>query len=740
MPKYKTIRLISLPILLVVMLLSGCDDGKGLIMAVMAVAAASGVLNSVNDGGNDDQNNDSKTDENTDDEKTDDDEKDETSSDTDTTTTEEPEYETFVKEYDGAGDDLLTAGLGQDGLMGNAPTADPENPTATEIRKATIFNQYQALIDMRATSGYSSLYGPTISNKSSTSTDDGKVAGKEYLAYANDSSGKKNVTMMVQVPDSFDRSNPCLVAAPSPGSRGVYGAISTAGEWGLKNNCAVAYTDKGTGNGVHDLYSETVNRIDGTRGFATDVEKKPNFKAEGTRGMDLAAYNSNNLYRIAQKHAHSQQNPEDDWDTNVLDAINFAFEVLNLKDELGNKTTITPENTIVIASSISTGGAASLRAVEQDSNDLIDGVVVAAPLINPHDLADGKEDITIQQGNNISFSYENQKKSLFDVITYHNVFQLCASANTRWVSNRRCSALQNAGLLDSLETELLPTEAQRKLNDYGTLASTNIIADNYVASSIYAGYANLYANAYGKFSVVDNLCNYSYAGVSNGLPSAKSQADLADDFQTSSGIPPTDDTYLINNNGNNGQGIDFTQSADGYYLDGAICLRKLAIGKNIGIGSLTIDESDNYKRVQEGLEKTFATGNLRGKPAIIVHGRDDALAHVNFSSRAYYALNKTAQSNSELVYIEVKNANHFDGLNEQYDIDTQVPLSYYLSQALDRMYDHLKNEVSLPVSQVIPTNPLSNNDDARYLPDILNTDDVSCTITLSNRVLNIPEC
>ena len=630
--------------------------------------------------------------------------------------------------------------------MGETPiAADPDNPTAAEIRRATIVNQYQALLDMRTPYGYSRLYGPAIPTKFSTPTD-GKVAGKEYLAYADDGSGQKNVTMMVQVPNSFDRGNPCLVAAPSPGSRGVYGAISTAGEWGLKNNCAVAYTDKGTGNGVHDLATGTVNKIDGTRAFATNVGKKANFKAEGTREMDLAAYNSIYQDRIAQKHAHSQQNPEADWGKNVIDAIEFAFYVLNLtdnlKDEFGKITTITSDNTIVIASSISTGGAASLRAAEQDSDDLIDGVVAAAPLINPRDLANEEEEITIQQGNNFSFFYKNQKKSLFDVITYHNVFQLCASANTFLGLPGRCSALQTADLLDNLEIVPQIAEAQRKLNDYGTLTSTKIVADNYVGSSIYAGYANLYANAYGKFSVVDNLCDYSYAGIDdNGYPSAKSLANLADDFQKGSGIPPTDDTYLINNIGNNGQGIDFRQSADDdYYLDGAICLRELATGKNIGIGDLTADESDNYKRVQEGLEKTFASGNLRGKPAIIVHGRDDALAHVNFSSRAYYALNKTAQSkNSELVYIEVKNANHFDGLNEQYDIDTQVPLSYYLSQALDRMYDHLKNEVSLPVSQVIPTDPSSNND-ATYLPDILNTDDVSCKITLSNRVLNIPEC
>jgi hydroxybutyrate-dimer hydrolase len=49
----------------------------------------------------------------------------------------------------------------------------------------------------------------------------------------------------------------------------VYGAIGTAGEWGLKRGCAVAYADKGSGNGVHDLATDTVNLIDGTRATST---------------------------------------------------------------------------------------------------------------------------------------------------------------------------------------------------------------------------------------------------------------------------------------------------------------------------------------------------------------------------------------------------------------------------------------------------------------------------------------
>ncbi|BAP58081.1 d--3-hydroxybutyrate oligomer hydrolase lipoprotein transmembrane [Thioploca ingrica] len=732
-------------VLLVITLLASCDDGKGLIFGIMAVGAASGLWQAT-----DDKPDDKKSDT-------------ASNSNPNTSPTASADFAIHSSQtYDGTSDDLLTAGLGQSGLSNTTtPTAtDPSNPTAPEIRKATIFNQYKALQDMRPSLGYGTLYGPAAPTKFATSSSDGKIAGKEYLAYADDGSGNQNVTMMVQLPDNFDSENPCIVAAPSPGSRGVYGAISTVGEWGLKNHCAVAYTDKGTGSGVHDLTTGTVNLIDGTRKIATDAGKQANFRAQGTAELDLSSYSSTYPDRIAQKHAHSQQNPEANWGKNVLDTIQFAFQILNLEENFGKKSTqtenddqaaasaknqttitatLTPANTIVIAAGISSGGAAALRAAEQDSNNWIDGVVVAAPLINVNfSKFRDAQGITIQQGNKPPLSYQNYNKSLFDVITYYNVFQPCASANTAMGLSERCKALRNAGWLSS-NTLSEQVEAQKRLNDYGILESSNAIAHYYESASIYAGFAYGYASAYGRFSVVDNLCGYSYAYTQgNKSPSAKILADLADDFQSSSGMPPSSETQLINNNGNQDKGINFHQSQDGY-LAGALCLRQLATGTT-GITNtsvpLTGNQSKYYQRVQQGINETLASGDLRGKPAIIVHGRDDALAPVNFTSRAYYGLNQQTQgANSPLVYIEVKNAHHFDAFNEQYHIDTQISLYYYLSQSLDQMYDHLKKKTALPPSQVIPTQPTAS------LPAIASKENIkeTCLITFDNRVLDIPD-
>src|ERR1700712_4904835 len=61
--------------------------------------------------------------------------------------------------YDGASDDLLTAGLGKTGLGGTAPGyADPNNPTAVELRRNAIFLNYRAVLDIAANSGYGTLY------------------------------------------------------------------------------------------------------------------------------------------------------------------------------------------------------------------------------------------------------------------------------------------------------------------------------------------------------------------------------------------------------------------------------------------------------------------------------------------------------------------------------------------------------------------------------------------------------
>jgi hydroxybutyrate-dimer hydrolase len=39
------------------------------------------------------------------------------------------------------------------------------------------------------------------------------VAGTEFIAFADDGNGKQNVTLMVQLPASFNPANPCVITA-----------------------------------------------------------------------------------------------------------------------------------------------------------------------------------------------------------------------------------------------------------------------------------------------------------------------------------------------------------------------------------------------------------------------------------------------------------------------------------------------------------------------------------------------
>src|SRR5262245_55931522 len=65
--------------------------------------------------------------------------------------------------YDGATDDLLTAGLGKTGLAGAPPGfVDPLAPTAAELRRRAIYTNYRAVLDITAAGGYGTLYGPNV--------------------------------------------------------------------------------------------------------------------------------------------------------------------------------------------------------------------------------------------------------------------------------------------------------------------------------------------------------------------------------------------------------------------------------------------------------------------------------------------------------------------------------------------------------------------------------------------------
>jgi hydroxybutyrate-dimer hydrolase len=674
--------------------------------------------------------------------------------------------------YDGVSDDLLTAGLGKTGLLGAAPAfVDPLHPTPAELRRNAIHTNYRALVDYTVAGGFTVFYGPNIDVDGNDTLGEGKVPGREYIAWADDGSGAQNVTLMVQVPDSFNPGAPCIVTATSSGSRGVYGAIGTAGDWGLKHGCAVAYADKGSGNGLHDLMSNTVTSRNGVLGDAAALGIESQFTA-AVSDAERAAFNAATPNRVAYKHAHSQQNPEKDWGRNTLDAVRLAFYVLNERfgpvDGKGvRRASLNARNTLVIASSVSNGGGAALAAAEADTEGLIDGVAVTEPNAQPRHT----KGLTIRQGGQ---AIQTIGKPLTDYFTFANVYQPCALLSAQaglslhpafWPAaytasaESRCAALAAKGLVSGATVAEQADDALAKMLAYGWQPDSNLLQQShfrFATNSI----AVTYTNAAGRFSVLDNLCGFSLANTdASGNVAAQAPVAQAGLFATGNGVPPTTGVNIVYNDSVGGAKLDFlatspsTAAAD-FALDGALCQRSLATGRDAVTGAkLTGEAKARADRVRAGIGEVQLTGHLHGKPTLIVAGRNDALLPINHASRAYFAKNQAGGSGSEKAgntrYIEVTNAQHFDsfialGLFLGYDTRF-IPLHVYFNRAMDAMWAHLKNGTPLPPSQVVRTVPRGGTTGAAPALTAANVPPIQASpapgdvITFSGSTLSIPE-
>lgn len=643
--------------------------------------------------------------------------------------------------YDGQSDDLLTAGLGASGLAGPTPAyADPVRPTASELRRNAIYANYRAVLDIAANSGYGTLYGPNVDAAGSVTSGQGLVAGTEYLAYADDGSGQQNVTLMVQVPANFDPAQPCIVTATSSGSRGVYGAIGSAGEWGLKNRCAVAYSDKGSGTGLYTFDDDSVNLQNGVRATRLAAGKAASF-APALSDSERTAYAANFPARLAFKHAHSQQNPEKDWGRMTLQAVEFAYYVLNqqygvlARDGQHHLLRFTPRNTVTIASSISNGGGAALRAAEQDSKGLISGVAVSEPQVQPA----ASPAYTVRQG---AVAVSGYGRALFDYATYAALYQPCIAATS--AAPGRCTALVAKGLLAGGDLAAQQADAKARLKAYGWLPDSDPLQAAHAGTNVLV--AVTYAYAYGKFAVSDKLCGFSFAATdASGAPIAFTATQRASSFASQNGIGGN----VMYEDAVGGAvaypfGISPSSHLADQSLDGFLCLRALATGVDpVSGNALAPALAAQSARVKAGMAEVLASGNLHGKPAIIVHGRSDTLIPVNFASRAYLGLNAAVEGTaSQLRYIEVLNANHFDSFTSALPANI-VPLHVYLFRALDAMLAHLRNPAqALPPSQVVRTLVRSDNTTPITLlnvPALATAPPLSDAVIVSGTSVTVPD-
>lgn len=621
-------------------------------------------------------------------------------------------------------DDLLTAGLDDVGMRGAAPgyPSSIGQVSATELRRNGIYNAYHALTDLTFAGGYGSLWSRVS-----------KVPGVEYLGYSDTGDGSRNVSTLVQIPDSFDKQHPCLVVVPSTNLSGVYAANPTA-EWGLLHGCAIAVTDKGAGNGAEYIDSSSSYEIDGIIGSSQGTTNTLQFKTgypSDVRLPFIAQYPG----RFAFKYSHSKLNPEKSWGQNTLDAAKFAFYLLNERygqpSDVGDRKlrAILPENTTVILAGDSEGASAAIAALEQDILSFFDGAVLAQPSAQTN-----SDNVSIQQG---GVAVMAAGKSLLDYITYANLYQPCAALAVQnapgaatvdaAAAANRCEALKQKGLLTSVSLSAQAAEAQQNLLAYGWQSDSAELHGSAYVRSI-AGYATGYLNAYAKAGAPDNLCDISYAMIDGaGAPIDAPLVKLRTLFADGNGMPPYGDIQLINNVAVGGarqwsKAVSPSTGLVDYSFDSAYCMRGLALGKDPVSGVALVDKEirdADGKLLSKDLSGTWSaniaassnevklTAALQGKPAIILHGRSDPLFPVNHSSRPFVAKSLATDGvRSKLRYYEVLNAQHWDAANATAGFDSRyVPLRPYLQQSLDLMYAHLTLNQALPQSQVLRTVP-----------------------------------
>jgi hydroxybutyrate-dimer hydrolase len=536
------------------------------------------------------------------------------------------------------GDDLVTAGLGLAGLMAGPPSAgDPAAPGPAELRRLAIHNAYNSLSLLSPAGGIGGLF-----------QDPGAVPGREFAVFHTLEGRRHPARFLVQLPDAFDHESPCLVVAPASGSRGVYGAIPLAGPWALTAGCAVVYTDKGAGTDFFDFSDHSGVALSGVRvstgSQPLGLEPEPGPEDSTVVGMP---------------HAHSGDHPEADWGRYVLAAVHFGLDVLNASLD-GD---FSPANTRIIATGLSNGGGAVLRAAEQDSNGLLDAVVAVMPNITAHDVA-----------------------PLYDYATLAALYQPCMLADLEATmamplgnpvlaaaGQQRCASLAAAGMLPESD----PGLARERLLEAGfdsralTLAATNVALDLWRSVGV------AYASAYLGRGPFDMPCGYAMQAGAATVEQRQSW------WATHSGVGAGGGVELV----------DGLAEGRDPALPGLMCLRELWLG-----------EDDTAVALRAAVEATRGTVQLPRIPVLVVHGLDDGLVPAALTSRPY--VDQARDLGATLAYWEVENAQHFDVLLHAPGVaDRLVPILPYGWAGLDHVMAVLDGELELSEDRVFKTTP-----------------------------------
>ncbi|KRG69196.1 hypothetical protein ABB29_10330 [Pseudoxanthomonas dokdonensis] len=550
-------------------------------------------------------------------------------------------------------DDLLSAGLGLDGLRAmTAPAfADPEHPTASELRRRAIWSNWRGIADLSATGGYGQVYGSVA-----------RIPGREFSSLLSLPGAAQPHRVLMQLPDAFDTGKRCVVVAASSGSRGVYGAIAVAAPWALPKGCAVVYTDKGAGSDYFDLDARVGSREDGTVAGADEA------------ALAFAPQAATAASGVAVKHAHSQDNPEADWGRHVKQAAEFALSVLD--QQYPHAAPFRFDNTRIIATGISNGGGAVLRAAELDG-DWLDAVVAGEPNIQ----IDG-------HGSRDLYDYVTEAALLMPCALLHLPAErlpqppLRAQAEPAW--SARCASLKAAGQIGGDNIAAQAASAYQQLRDAGWSDEALVAGALNVGFDVWRAIAVTYASSYGRYGVGEHPCGFGFSAQNPDFSARPATAaERGNWWAEGSGIPPGAGVGIIDPQLG---GADPT-------LAGLQCLRGLSTG-----------DGADAARVRAGIAEVKAGLPRAGLPVVVVHGTDDGLIPPAFSSAPYVVM---AQASGRPVsYWQVRHAQHFDGFLALPDYGSRyVPLLPYMYAALDQIDAQLDGRGRVAGDSVIASQP-----------------------------------
>jgi hydroxybutyrate-dimer hydrolase len=558
-------------------------------------------------------------------------------------------------------DDLLSAGLGLAGLRG-APVvfADPAAPTPDELRRRAIQSNWKGIADLGPLGGYGDIYGAVP-----------HMPGREYQAFARLPGARHTHRVLAQIPDAFDSTARCLVVTVSSGSRGVYGAISLAGAWGLPRGCAVAYTDKGAGTGYFDTASATGAVLDGTRAAA------------GSGALEFLPDAYTAELGIAIKHAHSGDNPEGDWGRHLLQAARFGLAML--ERAYPAQAPFTPHNTRIIAAGLSNGAAAVLQAAGLDDDGWLDAAVAVAPNVN----------------------VPGHGRALYDYATEAGVLMPCALADARFAAipfarmpagiapawHARGELLRELGVLGGVDTAARADEALARLHAGGWTDAALATAVTTTAFELWRAFAVTYASAYSRNAAGAMPGGFRFvAQDAQGKPCAPGAIERAAWWCDAAGIAPGAGVFIDE------AGIGEAPAADPT-LPGQLHLRTLWTSGSV-----------ESARLRESVAAAAVRLPRPHLPVFVVHGVEDGLIPAAFSSDAYITWLRAHDRSP--TYWPIVHAQHFDaflalpGFGDRY-----VPLMPYAYAALDRVWARLvegsRPDMTAPVAQARGSGALS---------------------------------